>query len=61
MTPAQYVLMIVVGGTGTPLLVAEIARRLVEGHANTTARAIREQQPAAPARAAAVREKELTR
>ncbi|WFE44996.1 hypothetical protein [Verrucosispora sp. WMMD1129] len=43
MTATQYVLLIVAGGTGTPLAVFLVARRLVEGHADSTAAAIRRQ------------------
>lgn len=57
MTVTQYVLLIVAGGTGTPLAVLLIARRLVEGHADSMAAAIRRQA----AQQTPARSKELTR
>lgn len=59
MSPTQYVLMILAGGTGIPLLVFAIAHRLVEGHANRVADAIRAQQ--VRQEPAAERPKELAR
>ncbi|WP_432051142.1 hypothetical protein [Verrucosispora sp. NA02020] len=53
----KYVLLILAGGTGTPLAVIAIARRLVEHHADQTAAAIRRETT----RPAAIRPKELTR
>lgn len=63
MTPTQYLLLILAGGTGTPLLVFAIARHLVERHADEYADAARRQRREAAARDAARhnRRKELTR
>ncbi|GIJ10715.1 hypothetical protein ACFFMR_18795 [Micromonospora andamanensis] len=53
----RYVLLIVAGGTATPLAAIAIARRLVEGHADATATAIRRQA----ARQTPARSRELAR
>lgn len=54
----NHLLLILTGGTGIPLLVFAVARRLVEGHADQAAAAIRRAHHA-KARPAA-RTKELT-
>ncbi|MFV2102798.1 hypothetical protein [Micromonospora sp. LOL_024] len=55
----KYVLLILAGGTGTPLAALAVARRLVEGHADATAATIRRQH-ARPA-PTVDRPRELTR
>lgn len=58
----KYVLLILAGGTGTPLAVFAIARALVERHAEQYGPAIRAAGRDLPTRAeAAARPKELTR
>ncbi|WP_200215000.1 hypothetical protein [Micromonospora coerulea] len=56
----RYVLLILAGGTGTPLAVFLVARHLVERHADTTAAAIRRQHVRRQM-VTADRPKELTR
>ncbi|WP_200210902.1 hypothetical protein [Micromonospora coerulea] len=54
----RWLLLILAGGTGTPLAVFLVARLLVERHADTTAAAIRREHARAQL---AERPKELTR
>lgn len=69
MTPTQYVLLIIAGGAGTPLLVFAIARALVHRHAEQHGQAhaaaarleVRAAEQHAAAKRAGDRPKELTR